>query len=129
MAIKASIIVPDQQVDQDNSCTLKGVLTGPDHTEAVPQYIPGTSVTVATLDLYDAQGNAIGTQRIVTTDFDANGNFRYVLTATDNAIVGSAVDGYEDHIAVLAATFDAGGGETHSIKKNIRIRVKELTRT
>lgn len=128
-AIKGAIIIPDQQVDEDNSCVITGLLTGPDHTQESPQPVPSSNVTTATLTLYDQDGNIIGAaDRDVSGGFDASGNFRYVLTAADNAIVSSTASQYEDHLAKLEVGFTVSS-ETHAIKKNIRIRVLKLNQT
>lgn len=122
-AIKGALTILDQEVVQDNTCTLKGLLTGPDHTEASPQPIAGTNVSVATLTVLGPTGATIGTaNRDVKSNFDAGGNFRYVLSETDNALVGQGVVQYEDHYVRLAATFTVAG-ETHKIKQLIRVRI------
>lgn len=129
MKIKGGLKIPDQEVRMDNSTTLKGRLVGPDHTEDSPQYISSANVSEATLTLYDQDGSAIGAaDRDVAAGFDTDGNFRWVLSATDNAWVGAGTEDYQDHIAKLTAVFSAGAGESHTIKENIRIRVVRLER-
>lgn len=119
-----SLIIPAQEVDEKNSCRITAILKTP--TGAV---VPVASISSAVLNLRNnTDGAAIGAiNRNVISNFDSVGAFAYVLSSADNAIVSTDTTiQREDHTLTLNVVFTAGA-ESHTLIKNIRIRVRNLS--
>ncbi len=122
----AKIIIPglneDDVIDEGNSTIVYGVLEDPDGNA-----VPVGNVTTATISIvnkstgtpvvgYETPLNLIG-------DIDSNGIITHNVAATANDIITDADDiQFEDHVAIIAATFTSGG-KTHTLLKNIRLRI------
>jgi hypothetical protein len=118
-----SLIIPAQEVDEKNTCQITATLKAPGGA-----VVPVANITTATLNLWNnTTGIVIGTaDRNVAAYFSSLGVFTYVLTTTDNAIISTDTSiQFEDHTAALKVVFTAGT-ETHTLIKNIRVRVRNL---
>lgn len=119
-----SLIVPNQDVDEKNTCRITAILKTPSGI-----VVPVANISTATVNLRDnLTGAAIGTaDRNVVSYFDSVGAFAYVLSSSDNAIISADTSlRNEDHTLTLKVVFTAGA-ETHTLIKNIRIRVRNLS--
>lgn len=124
----ALILIPgpnlDQTVDENNTTYLEFDITDPNDKTGATK-VPVADVTTATMDLSNRSGvyQDITTAQDVKSDIDASGRLKTLLTAVQNDIIDDTdTPQYEDHIATFKINFTAGG-DTHSLVKNIRVRV------
>lgn len=113
----------DQTVDENNSCYLEFDVIDPNDKTGATK-IPGSAVSVATLDLTNITGGDILSGVDVKSEIDSNGLFKHLLSGANNEIVDDSSPGpqFEDHYATIKITASAGG-DTHDLVKNIRVRV------
>ena len=114
----------DQTVDENCSCYLEFDLLDP-NDKTGETTIPGTAVTSATLTLTNrSDATAILTDVDVSSYFDGDGHFKYLLSGANNEMLDDTDPGpkEEDHIATSTGQATAGG-DTHDFVSNIRVRV------
>lgn len=93
--------------------------------------VPGSSLTTATLTLYDLATDTIINSRNAqdirnanNVTIDESGNLSWVMGAADNPIVNSALN-LETHIALFQFTW---GTPTKALNTEVQLQVRNLAR-
>jgi len=119
-----NIIIPTKTVDEGNSCVVDFDLEDPSGNA-----VANTEVSTALMTIYNFyDGSTIMEATSVASGFDANGNFSWTVSGEYNEMVATANSmnmPYEDHIANIVINFTSDT-VSHTLKKNIRIRVNNL---
>ena len=121
---------PKQNLIEGNTHRLKFYIYDPadvTETDGVKSYtaagIGVSSMTSASLKIYNKSDDAvILASTNVLSSFDADGNFSYLISAANNAIISTLDVQAEDHIAVITIACTVGS-ETHAFVRDILLCV------